>query len=246
MLEGRKETVLQIMRDADLIFAQRTSEDFFLRWLTPNSLRSTLGSKCFIWPNIYFDGYFPKTGYIYKAGIGKLQSPLEDYHLAPLVDAHRRGLDAVAATREFELFKAGGASSFEASFAELEQRERDSDVPISDFLRAEAPRRRVVYTPNHPYNHVLAEMGCRLALRAQIGYDVGIATGINYRLERIYLPAFPSIVESLSLPFDAETHYRGVEITEVSKDRIVLGAERGYSVRELVDAFWAIYEKFPP
>jgi hypothetical protein len=246
MKEARKDAVLQAMHEADFVFAQRTSDDYFLSWLTPDFLRAAFGSKYFLWPNIYFDGYFPRTGYLYKHGIGKVQSPLEDYHLAPLMDAHRRGMGVEAAVQEVDQFGAEAAAGFEASFAELEQRERDVDVGISDLLRADAAIQRVVYTPNHPYNYVLAEMGARLARKAGIKFDPVIAEGIRYHLWKIYMPTFPTVARVLSLPFDEGTRYRGVEVAEVTKDRIVLGAGREYSTKELVEAYWAIYEKFPP
>jgi hypothetical protein len=246
MQEGRKDGVLQAMNDADFIFAQRTSDDFFLPWLTPGALRAAFGAKCLIWPNIYFDGYFPDTGYIYKHGIGKLLSPLEDYHLAPLISACRRGMGVEDAVKEIERFDAAGGACFEASFTQLERREQNVDVAISDFLRAEAARRRIVYTPNHPYNDVLAELGARLARKAGIVFDQDAAARIGYILDRIYLSAFPSIVQELSLPFDAATPFRGVEVVEVMPERITLGAARNYSLQELVEAYWRIYETFPP
>jgi hypothetical protein len=246
MREERKEQVLQAMSDADFIFMQRTSKNFFLPWLTPGALRAAFGAKCIVWPNIYFDGYFPDTGYIYKHGIGKLVSPLEDYHLAPLIAARRLGMDVAGAVRQIERFDAAGGACFEASFAELERREQDVDVPISDFLRAEAARRRIVYTPNHPYNDVLAEIGARLARKAGIAFDQDAASRFSYRLEHIYLATFPSIVHELSLPFDAATVFRGVEVSEVAPDRITLGARRDYSLPELVEAYWRIYETIAP
>jgi hypothetical protein len=246
MQEGRKDQVLQAMSEADFIFTQRTSDDFFLPWLTPGYLRAAFGAKCIVWPNIYFDGYFPKTGYIYKHGIGKVLTPLEDYHLAPLISAYGRGLGVEDAVKEIEQFDASGGACFEASFAELERREQNADVPISDFLRAEAARRRIVYTPNHPYNDVLAELAARLARKAGIAFDQDAASRTGYILDRIYLSTFPSIVKALALPFDAVTVFRGVEVAEVAPDRITLGAARDYSLQELVEAYWRIYEKFPP
>jgi hypothetical protein len=246
MREERKDEVLQAMADADFIFAQRTSDDFFLPWLTPGGLRAAFGAKCLIWPNIYFDGYFPNTQYIYKHGIGKLSSPLQDYHLAPLISAHRLGKSVEGAVKEIEQLAAAGDACFEASFTELEQREQDVDVAISDFLRAGASRRRVVYTPNHPYNDVLAELGARLGREAGIAFDQDAAAGIRYVLDRIYLPAFPSIVKDLSLPFDAATLFRGVEVEEVAPGRIALGNAREYSLQEVVEAYWRIYDTFSP
>lgn len=246
MQEAHKDHVLQLMHDADFIFAQRTSDDYFLKWLTPDYLRSAFPDKCIFWPNVYFDGYFPKTEYMYRHGIGKVLSPLEDYHLGPLLASFRRGIGVDSAVKAFENQDADAAAGFEASFAELEKREQNVDVAISDLLRAEAAQRRIVYTPNHPYNDVLAELGARLAQKAEIAFDRDVAARIPYVLDRIYLPAFPSIVKQLSLPFDSATPFRGVEVLEVAPDKITLGAARDYSLRDLVEAYWRIYDKISP
>jgi hypothetical protein len=246
MTEAHKSSVMRILRDADHIFAQRTSRSFYLDWLTPRALRETFPGKCLIWPNIYFDGNFPDTHYIYKGELGKILSPLEDYHLRPLVDAWRAGAGVAEAVAAFESSGLAFGDPFEASFAQLELREQDVDVKISDFLREKAPLRRCVYTPNHPYNDVLALLGARLAASAGLDFDREAAAAIPYRLDRVYLPTFPAIVRGRSLPYDNRTRFRGVEIADITEKAVELGGPREYTTEELVRAFWKIYDKFAP
>ena len=245
MTEARKDAILAVLDDADFIFAQRTSRAFYLEWLTPRSLRERYPEKCFIWPNIYFEGNFPGTHYIYKGGLGKILSPLEDYHLKPLVDAWRAGAGVAEAVEAFMSAGLDSGDPFEASFAELERREQEIDVKISDFLRAKAPLRRCVYTPNHPHNDVLAVVGSRLAAKAGLDFNREAAAAIPYKLDKIFLPSFPAIVRARSLPYDNRTVFRGVEIA-ITEKAVELGGPREYTTEELVAAYWKIYDKFAP
>jgi hypothetical protein len=246
MTEAQQDDVLAAVAAADWVFSQRTSKDFHLAWLTPAALRDKWHGKVFIYPNIYFDGYFPHTQYIYRQSVGKLLSPLEDYHLAPLIAAHRRGAAIRDAAELLFMDSAEAGDPFEASFNELESREQDTDVTISDYLRAEAAERRCVYTPNHPLNYVLAELGARLAHLAGLTYSRDAAVAHTYRLNRIYIPCFPYIVRSRSLHFDLTTVFRGLEVLEVTPQEVRLGRPRSYLVEELIQAFWRIYQEFPP
>lgn len=247
MREDQKDAVLQKMHEADVVFVQRTSANYFLDWLRSDFLRLCFAGKCFVWPNVYFDGYFPQTCYIYREDVGKLLSPLEDYHMSPLIGAYRRGLALSAAVMEFENPDvATHPDPFEASFVELERREQDVDVVISDFLRETARVRRCVYTPNHPCNFVLAELGARLAKKVGLAFDLTAASEIKYCLDRIYISAFPAIVKQLLLPFDLSPLFRGVKVSQVMQNEITLGLPRAYLVEDLVETYWRIYDKFPP
>jgi hypothetical protein len=246
MTEAQRDHVLQAITEADFVFSQRTSNDFRLAWLTPAALREQLQRKVLIYPNVYFDGYFPRTQYVYRPSVGKLLSPLEDYHLAPLITAYRHGANIRDAVELLLKDSNDPADPFEASFRELESREQDTDVAISDFLREEAGKRRCVYTPNHPLNYVLAELGARLARLAGLPYDSDAAARIAYRLDRIYISCFPYIVRNRSLSFDQLTIFQGLEVLEISPQVIRLGEPRQYQLDELVQTFWQIYTEFPP
>ncbi len=232
------------LEKADIVFAQRVSPDYQLPWLTPEALRATLGSKVTIWPNLYFDGYTPGVHYIYLPGWGKLSSPLEDYHLAEVANAFRAGASASEAAR---LLAAGPASvedGFDASFAELAAREADVDVRISDYLERVVGMHRCFYTPNHPKNVMLAEMGRRLAAAAGIAFDAAMAAScFATRLDRIYIPASSATVRHHKLRFDHVSIYRGVEVTGVCPGQVTLGRPRSFDVQALVDRFYMIYQE---
>jgi hypothetical protein len=207
-------------------------------------LRAALGSKVTIWPNLYFDGYTPGVHYIYLDGWGKLLSPLEDYHLPQVVDAFRAGAGACEAARMLTTGPAAAEDSFDASLAELAAREVEVDVKISDYVGQMVVAQRCFYTPNHPKNIMLAEMGRRLAATAGIAFDaVMAASGFAARLDRIYIPASYAIVQRHQLRFDHVTLYRGREVAGVCPGEVTLGMPRCFDVQELVDRFYMIYQK---
>jgi hypothetical protein len=231
------------LAQADIIFAQRVSKSYHLSWLTPAGLRAAYGDRVTIWPNLYFDGYTPGVHYIYLQGWGKLCSPLTDYHLREVVDAHRAGADANQAVQTLQHAPAPAADSFDASLAELRAREAEVDVPISDFLAPIVKRQRCFYTPNHPKNLLLAEMGSRLATAAGIAFDaLAAAASFPSRLDAIYIPAAPAVVRRHNLPFDHFPLYRGVEVGNVSVGQVALGKPRCFELQPLVDSFYRIYD----
>ena len=96
LTEQDRPTIIAAFEKADYIFAQRVSEDYHLEWVRPSYLRGTFPHKTLIWPNLYFDGYFPDAQYMYRAPYGKLQGPLDDYHLRRVFEAHKAGRTAAS------------------------------------------------------------------------------------------------------------------------------------------------------
>ena len=243
MRDTDEPAVMATLAGADTIFAQRVAGTFHLPWLTPAKLKEAFGGKVWIWPNIYFDGYSPGVHYIYLAGWGKVSSPLQDYHLREVVDAYRAGGTAEQATQRLIAGPAGIEDAFSTSLAELRRRESETDVPISDWLAAEVGQRRCFYTPNHPYNGALAEMGRRLAAAAEITFEAAhAAQDCATHLDRIYIPAAPAVVRRYKLPFDRILLYRGVDVTAVRPGKIILGEPCCYTAETLVEQFYRIYD----
>jgi len=244
MKASDESAVRNTLEKADIVFAQRVSPAYHLPWLTPEGLRAALGSKVTIWPNLYFDGYTPGVHYIYLDGWGKLRSPLEDYHLREVVDAFRAGADASEAARMLAAGPDAAEDSFDTSLAALGAREAEVDVKISDYVRQMVGAQRCFYTPNHPKNIMLAEMGRRLAALAGIAFNAVMAAScFAARLDRIYIPASPAIVQRHRLRFDHVSIYRGLEVTGVCPGEVRLGIPRCFDVQELVDRFYMIYQK---
>jgi Polysaccharide biosynthesis enzyme WcbI len=243
LTEQDRPTVVAAFEKADHIFAQRVSDDYHLEWARPSHLRENFPHKALIWPNLYFDGYFPDAQYMYRAPYGKVQGPLDDYHLRRVFEAHKAGRTATSAV---ESIVRGDpkldTNAFEKSFDQLTLREKDVDVIISDFVRSEVGRRRSFYTPNHPFNTLLVEMARRLADRVDLLFSMERAEAFPYSLDRIYIRTHPSIRASYSLPFSEPETYLGRKVETITPDTIQLGAEQHYTPAELVDEFYRLYD----
>jgi Polysaccharide biosynthesis enzyme WcbI len=245
--ETDKSSILSVLEGADFIFAQRVASDYHLEWVRTEFIKGTFGAKAFTWPNIYFDGYFPDARYIYLGAYGKVQGPLDDYHLQRIVDAHRakRPADSIAA----EISSSGRAldgDAFQVSLNNLIGRERDVDIAISDFIASEVGKRRAFYTPNHPFNFVLIEMARRLANQSGLAFDPRLAEAFNYRLDRIYIPGYRGILQAQQVQFNETYIYRGLRVEDVSESKVTLGDALEYSIEELVVAFYGLYDKVFP
>ena len=243
LTEQDRPAIVAAFDKADHIFAQRVSEDYHLEWVRPSQLRERYPHKTLVWPNLYFDGYFPDAQYMYRAPYGKIQGPLDDYHLRRVFEAHKAGRTLASAIDSIVRGDARlDANAFEKSFDQLILRERDVDVPISDFIRSEVARRRSFYTPNHPSNVLLMEMARRLADRVDLLFSMERAGAFAYSLDQIYIPSYPSIRTLNSITFDEQDAYLGRTVEAITPDAIRLGAKRHYTPAELVEAFYRLYD----
>lgn len=244
MQKTEKDKIYSKLDAADIIMTQRISKEYDIDWIASGPIRETFGDKVMVWPNIYFDGYFPGVQYVYLAKWGKLLSPLGEYHFEQVRRAHAAGRsidEAVDAFAGEALFDAT-PDPIHASIDRLRARETDVDVPISDIIAQSHASARQFYTPNHPVNGLLAAMLGRLAARAGIAFDAARAISAPYRLDECYIAASPAIVRRFGLPFDKETVYRGREVVSIEPHVVTLGASRDYDIRSLVEAFYRLYD----
>lgn len=244
MQDADKDAVYSHLRSADAIFAQRISREYGIDWVASDEVRREFGDKVTVWPNIYFDGYFPGVQYVYLSKWGKLLSPLGEYHFEQVRAAHAAGKTVDEAVEAFAGEALFGASPdpFGGSLDQLRAREVDVDAPISDAIEESVAESRQFYTPNHPVNGLLAKMLERLAARAGVPLDSAKAAGAPYRLDECYIATSPAIVSRFGLPFDQTTVYRGREVISVEPHTVTLGGPRDYDSGSLVEAFYKLYD----
>ena len=244
MNEAHHEPLFDTLEKADMIFAQRISDEFKFDWLSSSTIRATFGKKVTVWPNVYFDGYFPGVNYIYLGGWGKLLSPLVEYHFDPLVKAYRTGksVDEAIASYASEAVFELAPDPFKQSLDQLRAREQDVDVAISDFIEGHGASQRFFYTPNHPTNELLGEMLRRMTAVVDLDGDIAAGIAMPYRLDEVYIAASPAVVRRYALNFDEETRYRGREIASIEGQSIILGEVRDYDPRSLTEACYRLYD----
>jgi len=240
MTEADRQNVLKIFEAASYIFLQRVDTNYFLEWVRSSWVKENFKDKVFVWPNLYFDGYFPDVQYIYTSPYGKLQGPLDDYHLRSVFEAYKAGHSMEQASLGItNRDSAQDRFAFNTSLTNLIEREKDVDVKISDFLAKEVKERRAFYTPNHPYNFVVIEMAQRLAQAA--GFDSTLEREWPYHLDKIYIPAYRSIMNAESVKFDEKSTYKGVCVEQITDKLISLGGVKEYEPPELVEEFYKVY-----
>jgi hypothetical protein len=241
LTDADRDSVQNKLDAAAYIFIQRTADDYHLEWLRSSSVAATYTGKTFIWPNIYFDGYFPNTRYVYLDGWGKLQGPLEDYHLTPILDAYRSSLNPRQALNYLHENQYSFLDPFAESLNNLRDREKTCMVPISDHVEGEIYKSKCFYTPNHPRTSILVEMAKRLADVAGIHFDVGKAVTWPYHLEKIDLPVFDWIVKKYQLNFRNLEKYKGCKIDGIGNYKLLLGESKCYTPEELIEQYYGLY-----
>lgn len=235
---------------ADIVFSQRVNEDYPAEFVRPSVLRQKLGKRAVIWPNIYFDGYFPGVRYVYAQSGSKVTGPLSDYHFLQIQQSYRDGASPQDAWEAFISTDAPAslpADPIGDSIANLRHREQDVDVTMSDYIEANALRTKLFYSMNHPTDEVLQE-----ALRRMVefsgadlkvpAFDAQRLVGYPYTLNEIDLPILPFVQKLYDMPAS------GVE-TIVGKELVFNGTTHGagsepktYTGPELIKAFYKVYE----
>jgi len=234
-----------LISSADFIFCQRVSEDYEVEFIRPSAIKSLYGQKSRLWPNIYFDGYFPGIEYIYTPN-GKLTGPLSDYHFRAL----RQGWDdGVPAAELTEGFLRGELAAFpsnpvERSLNMLRDREVGLDVPISDYIATRFRSRKMFYSMNHPDNGTLIEMMTRLFGSVGLPWDASrepLISSFPYTLNQIDIPCLPWVHQRYGMWFDQPDQVRGREL-RIDENYAGEGSEaRIYDWRDVVEAYFSVY-----
>lgn len=240
LTDADRDGVTRKLENASVILIQRTAEEFHLEWLRSRPVAERYAGKTWIWPNIYFDGYFPNTRYVYLPA-GKLQGPLDDYHLTPVLQAwkDRHGLEQALIRLHED--PCGTLEPFAVSLQNLRDREQDCTVTISDYVEQEIYKSKCFYTPNHPHTYLLVELARRLAEAAHLNVDMTKMSTWPYKLDKIELPVFQWVAKKYGLHFATSSLYKGLNVKAIDGAKITLGDMKTYASEALVGQFYDIY-----
>ena len=139
-------------------------DNYPLEFVRNANLREAFGEKVVVWPNLYYRGYSPELVYLRNGG-RPLQGPLGDYHLSPIHEGWKQGrslAESIATFRDVDYNAERFSTVPEDSLRDLEQREADCDVTISDYVARERWRQRLFFTFNHPTKAALVELAKRV------------------------------------------------------------------------------------
>ena len=243
--EANVENLIEKISSADIVFSQRMSPRYPVTFVRNAVLKERFGAKVIVWPNIYFDGYFPGVRYLYNE-LGKVVGPLRDYHFQWIIDGWREGLsvDETALTVIRPSSWTGSADFLEVSLRELRLREKDADVKISDYIQNNFRRNKLFYSMNHPKTSVLGEMLRRMLSWADIPYHQNGIESYSYNLDEIIIPAFPIFRDRYRPTFKDDDKFKGVAIsTETGNPE---NKVEYYGLSSLIECYYRFYDRVQP
>lgn len=243
---------LDVLQGADVILAQRVAENYPAPFVRTDALRQRYGEKVRIWQNLYFRGYNPDLVYCKRRlpATGRLAGPLGEYHLMALISAWRERIGttgALARLQDVDWYKMNFADAPNSSLQELQSRERLGGVPVSDLIADQWTRRRLFFTFNHPSAALIAQYAIR------VGKDLGLRPLrkippqlFGEPLGSLMMPVNPFVHATYQMPFGQFSAYRGAMVKATAHDvSFNLSKTTFYTAKELVEAFWRVYDAYP-
>ncbi|MBE7213921.1 WcbI family polysaccharide biosynthesis putative acetyltransferase [Shewanella benthica] len=227
--------------EADYIITQLVADNYPCKFVRTSNLKRKYGAKVYSIVNLYFSGYTPDWVYIRNPGKGTLKGPMSDYHNLTIVKAwldKLSGDDAVLLVEDREYNKENYSHLALSSLDELKQREMTADVKIADFIESQMNAQRLFFTFNHPCMFLIIEYCCRLLTTLNISYDKHNATDLGEMLNQF----IPNLNSGLNFNFPSEKIIKGVEVVSIAIDELKTGAKREYSLREIIEVFYQVYD----
>lgn len=233
----------ELLSSADIIFKQRIANDYPIAFVRDDEIKASYPDRTILWPNAYFDGYFPGLKYIYNVA-GKVEGPLSDYHFQWIEDGWRSGASSQEvlqwATRGDAW--AGPRDVVELSLAQLRNRERGLDVAISDYVCQRFRSKKLFYSMNHPHIDLLYELLRRI-------YEVAALPFVP----KMPPERFPYMLDQIDIPCVGmfRDRYRPTfAITDLIKGRsyspetgaVDTNVVQFFNWQELIDGFYRIYD----
>ena len=218
---------IKAYNNADIILAQRTLDTFPVEHACSSWIKDTFNGKTFVYPNIFWIGQTPWLRYLTLGNQTRLQGPLAAYHDLQIFKAwgRDRGLSLLESNdNEIEIR--------DKSTEDLEGREKDCDIIISDIIKKEWTKKRLFFTFNHPSLYLLGVAAKRLSNIFNIE--------ITDKGQGLSEPLAPIIAPSV---LDTDNNsYKGVEVLKEHSGNITPGKSILYTKRELVREFYEVYD----
>jgi hypothetical protein len=199
----------QRLASADLLVMHRVQPGYREGIGLDNQTLASLlppGGRACILPNLHYEGHHPWIGYAsdptQRLHAIQPESPLGDYHDFLAMVAAARGLEPqrlLASPCPAALIPLL-QDAHQSSLSALQSRERDCDVPISDWISQVYPQHPLMHTINHPTQVLLQELLRRLL--AHLGWpeswDPQRLDSHEY-LGELSIPVHPWVSEALRL-----------------------------------------------
>jgi hypothetical protein len=232
--DAEREAHLEQCAEADIIFAQLTTNNFQPNHLASQKLKDRFGEKVVIWPNIFYSGQQPYLRYFTHPTAGRLLGPLEALHDIRLFQSWQStghvNINALSVSDpKFE------RQVHEASLASLRRKETACDVTISDFIATQDNTQRLFFTFNHPSRSVLSEMARRLLAHLGQKPNIEVSNEGPEPLDRYQVPSSWTGPDPV---FQGDSY----EISSEGYVKRLPGPARKYDTGALCAAFQQVYD----
>ena len=232
-------------QQADYIFAQPVQDTHPRAFLHASELKRIYCSKVFFWTNLYFRGYNPELVYMRKSDNVPLRGPLGDYQNRTFFEGWKRGLsieETIALHGDLDFNQEMYSGVPEESLAELKQREEMTHSKLTPVLEQHIWQQRLFFTFNHPKLYLLNILAATLLELADIPKRGANKVGVPEPLGLINPPINPWVVQTYGIETDRIDSWTGVQVESISANDVRVGAQRKYSMEEIVHLSFQIYD----
>jgi hypothetical protein len=235
--DADRQTQLEQIGQADVIFAQLTTDGFRPEHLSTRALQTRFGNKVIVWPNIFYLGQQPYLRYFTHPQEGRLIGPLEALHDLRLFSSWQRtGQVSPDVLNEHD--QGFIAALRNESRLALQEKETSCDVIISDFIANHENHKPIFFTFNHPTRFILTEMSRRLLGAIGMAPNQVTKPTVSEPLGRYQVPSTWSLPEGLVQGDNTRILPNGV------LERLP-GPPKQYNIPELCQAYQHLYDNRP-
>lgn len=243
-----EEKDLELLKKADVIVSQLITDTFAIEYIQTNNLKSLFPGKIVVIPNLFFHGQNPDLVYAYGSERHSVTGPTDVYHSQSILQSWNAGHELQSIT--FDNYISRNFSSdemqqrVEKSFQDLENRESQVDVKMSDYLRDIWCDMKVFHTFNHPTIDPVRAMVGRISNLLDIKFVTNeeVNNQVVDRLGAIQPPMEASMFENLGMSYTRSQEIIGVPLgSDLAKD--LTKPNLVYSFKEYVELCFRCYDK---
>lgn len=243
-----EEKDIELLKKADVIVSQLITDTFAIEYIQTGNLKNLFPGKVLVIPNLFFQGQNPDLVYAYGSGRKNLIGPTDVYHSRSLILSWKAGHDLASITSENYISRNFSSDEMrervEKSFQDLESRETQVDIRMSDYLRAVWRDVKVFHTFNHPTIDPLRSLVERISHRL----DTEFVTNDQVNSQAVdRLGVIQPVMEShtskaVGMKFDRSSDIIGVPLnSDLSVDRTRQNVS--YSFKDYARLCFQCYDK---
>lgn len=204
----------QVIAETDLLIYQPVSDDYKgVYQLSTRYLKDHLKSGCqqISFPVAYFTGYNPEVTYLKDINGSQITKPFiyHDINILDLFDqgkSSREILEIIQDDDFYTLFSA--EKQFNDTLDSLKLREAGLDIQLSEFVKNNFGKERLLHVFNHPNKTILSLIASSMLEHLGIN-DRHIRIGPNADiLSKNAFPIYPSLIKHLNIQFPCDFVYR--------------------------------------